>query len=515
MIKKSSYVDIPSIMQIIGGIYICPELIDKEEKYHFYQEDFTEEFHKILFGSIYNLYKLGASKIDISTIEDYLSKKQKSYSIYKINNGEEYLKKLEQNVKLAAFDYYYSRMKKMTLFRMYEEKVGMDLKWLYDPNNILNIKEKEVQEEWLDNTSIEEIAEIIDNKITDIRLKYINNADGESCHASEGILELLEDLKINPEVGYPLFGSLINTITRGARLGKFYLRSAAQGVGKSRGMVADMCYISCDELYDSEQNKWIKNGTREPCLYIPTEQKRDEVQTMIISFISDVDEEKILNGTYEYGEWERVLHAVEVLKRCPLYIQEMSDFSLQDIENAIKIAVKEKNVKYFAFDYIFSSMKILSEVSSKARIKGLREDNILFMIGSRIKDLCNEYNIFIESATQLSGDYKDAKVLDQSYLRGAKSLGDKIDIGTIMVKVTKEDIEMLQPVLEGGGFETPSIKISIYKNRRGKYTNILLWCRDRRGVCKIEPMFATTYNYEFVEIEDLKISVKEYNNIEE
>lgn len=507
--RVTKYVDIPSIVQVIGGIYQKPELIDMEEKYHFYQEDFPEEFHRILFGSIYNLYKLGAKKIEISNIEDYLLNKQKSYGIYQANNGREYLKKIEQSTNLYAFDYYYSRMKKMTLFRMYNEKVGMDLSWLYDPSNVLNIKEREAQEKWFDDTSIEEMAEIIDSKILDIRMKYINNADEEYYQAAEGALELVEQLKITPEIGYPLFGDIINTITRGARLGKFYLKSAGQGVGKSRSMIADICTIACDELYDSNLEKWVKNGTREASLYIPTEQKLDEVQTMMIAFISDVDEEKILNGTYEGDEWERVIHAIEILKRCPLYVKSMPDFSLQDIENAIKMAVIEKNVKYVAFDYIFGSMKILSEVSSKAKVQGLREDNILFMIATRIKDLCNEYNIFVESATQLSGDYKNAKVLDQTYLRGAKSLSDKIDIGTIMIKTTQEDLEMLKPILENNGFEIPSIKISVYKNRRGKYSNLLLWCRDRRGVCKIEPMFVTTYDYELIEIENLKIQIKE------
>ena len=59
-------------------------------------------------------------------------------------------------------------MKKMTLMRM-NQNLGMDLSWLYDINNILNIKKKEAQEAWLDNTSLVEIADIIDKKILDIR----------------------------------------------------------------------------------------------------------------------------------------------------------------------------------------------------------------------------------------------------------------------------------------------------------------------------------------------------------
>lgn len=505
---KSKYVDIPSIVQVIGGIYKNPELIDNE-KYHFYEEDFTEEFHRILFGSIYNLYKLGVKKITVANIEDYLNQKQKYYAVYKTNNGAEYLTKIVEETQITAFDYYYNRMKKMTLFRMYED-IGLDLSWLYDVNNILNAKKRQSQEEWLDNSSLEDIANLIDDKITEIKLKYINNAESESSQAGEGALALIEKLKVTPEIGYPLFGSIINTITRGARLGKFYLRSASQGVGKTRSMIADACYIACDEIYDSNKNRWVKNGTKEPCIYIATEQQLDEIQTMMVAFLSDVDEEKILNGWYSGNEWERVVYAIKLLENCPLYVQTIPDFSLQDIENAIKIGIREHDVNYIFFDYIFGSMKILSEVSSKANVRGLREDNVLFMIGARLKDLCIEYKVFILSATQLSGDYKNATVLDQSYLRGAKSLADKIDVGMIMVKVTQDDLNMLEPLLGTNGFERPAIKMSIYKNRRGKYTNLLLWCRDRRGVCKIEPMFATTFNYELIEIEDLRIEVSAF-----
>ena len=138
-------------------------------------------------------------------------------------------------------------MKKMTLLRAYQEKVGMDLSWLYDINNIFDLKKKQAQEDWLDNTPLSDIADIIDKKIMDIRLRCVDDADESAIQANTGGLELLQRLKEVPELGYPLFGPLINTVTRGARLKKFYLRSAATGVGKTRAMIADVCSIACDE----------------------------------------------------------------------------------------------------------------------------------------------------------------------------------------------------------------------------------------------------------------------------
>jgi replicative DNA helicase len=400
----SKYIDTTAIINVIGSIFLNPLLLDNE-KYNFYEEDFPQEFHKIIFGSIYNLHNLGAKEITISTIEDYLEQRPKKMAIYKANKGTEYLNKLAEVTQLATFDYYYSRMKKMTLFRMYQ-KIGLDLSWLYDNDNILDTKKKQTQEEWLDNTSLEQIAETIDSKISAIKMKYADDYNEQSAQAGENVLELIESFKKNPEYGYPMFGPLINTITRGARLKKFYLRSAPSGLGKTRAMIADACNFACSELYDYKEHKWVENGSKEPTLYITTEQEINEIQTMMIAFISDVDEEHILTGEYYEGEWERVVKASNILQKSPIYIQELHDFSLQDIENTLKRGIHEHGVRYLCLDYLHTSMKILSEISSKSKVSGLREDNILFLISVRLKDLANDYGVFILSSTQLNGRKK-------------------------------------------------------------------------------------------------------------
>lgn len=498
------YVDIPAIVQVIGCIYQNPNLLDNEA-YSFTEEDFTEEFHKVIFGSIYNLHHLGAKKIDPITIEDYLSQRPKKLATYKVNNGEEYLQKIEETTQLAAFDYYYKRMKKMTLLRMYKEIAGLNLSWLYDPDNIFDQKKKQQQEDWLDNTPIEKIADEIDSKIERIKAKYVDNADDTFSQAGEGAEELIERLMKYPELGYPLYGDLTNSITRGARLGKLYLRSAATGVGKTRSMIADACTVGCGELFKNGQ--WVSNGTKEPVVYITTEQQLDEIQTMMLAFISDVDEDHIINNNYYTGELDRVRYAAAVLSDSQIQIKRLPDFSLQDIENTIKFGVREFNARYFFHDYIHSSMKILSEVSSKANVKGLREDNILFMIAVRLKDLAVENGIFIMTATQLNAEYRSAQIYDQNLLRGAKSIADKIDAGMIMLDASQEDKEALKDLISKNGFPMPDTKISVYKNRRGRYKDILIWCDSNKGTCKINPKFITNYQYELIDIPALKINV--------
>ena len=77
----------------------------------------------------------------------------------------------------------------------------------------------------------------------------------------------------------------------------------------------------------------------------------------------------------------------------------------------------------------------------------------------------------------------------------------------IILNTSQEDKEALHETLLRSGFEEPTIKISIYKNRRGQYKDILLWCKANLGTCKIIPLFATDYQYKIIDLPDLKIKI--------
>lgn len=110
-------------------------------------------------------------------------------------------------------------------------------------------------------------------------------------------------------------------------------------------MIADACYIACDQIYDDNFG-WIGTGVGQPALFITTEQELEEIQTMMLAFLSNVDEEHILNNQYIGDEEVRIQKAAELLSNAPLYIEELPDFSLQDVEDIIKKNIREHDVKY-------------------------------------------------------------------------------------------------------------------------------------------------------------------------
>lgn len=506
----NKYVDTPSIVQVIGSVFKTPQLLDYTDKYTITENDFPDIFHQIIFGTIYKLHELGAEQISLNSILDYLSSRPKSEAIFLKQKGEEWLLKAAENANTASFDYYYNRMKKMTLLRAMDN-YGINVTDIYDPDNIVDLKLRQQQEDFIDNTSLEGLAQLVQNKLDEIKATYVDGSWGQAYQAGEGLEDLIAEFEKSPEVGVPLYGPLINTVTRGARLKKLYLRSAATGIGKSRSMIADACYIACNRIYDDAFG-WIRNGTSEPTLFITTEQELTEVQTMMLAFLSCVNEEHILNGKYEGDEKDRVLEAAKILKDSPIYIEVLPDFSLTDIENKIKKNIRDHDVKYIFFDYIHTSLKILEEISKRSGGVRLREDNILFMLSIRLKDICNQYGVFIMTSTQLNADYQTSETPDQNLLRGAKSIADKIDYGSILLSTTNEDQENLERIIVNTGFKKPNLKLSIYKNRRGRYKGIYLWCDADLGTCRVKPMFATTWSYELIQINNLKIeTVNNFN----
>lgn len=228
----SKYNDSSAVIQVVGNVYNNLSLLDETDKYSINDEDFANDLHKIIFGALFKIHEQGAKSADLKTLSDFFEAHPKSGAIYKQQKGEDWLTRAITNATPLAFDYYYNRLKKMTLLRAFDN-FGIDVSDIYDPDNILDTQKRQRQEDLLDNCTLTEIANKVKDKMDLIISEYVEESNNVREQAGEDIFALIDKFKEHPEVGVPLYGPLINTVTRGARLKKFYLRSAASGVGKA------------------------------------------------------------------------------------------------------------------------------------------------------------------------------------------------------------------------------------------------------------------------------------------
>ena len=476
-------------MQVIGSLMKSPLLL-VDNNYILTKKDFETPLARNIFIAIHNLVLV--NKLEVLTtvdIDNYFQQIEGSYENFKAQNGLQYLNDCMQISNLNNFNYYYNRVKKMSALRALKAD-GFDIKKIYNEEEFDLVKEKE-QQERLDSMTVEEIFETFTKSLTDLQYDYVCKDDSEEGLIADGIDKLFESLQENPEIGIPLQGKIYNTIVRGARQKKYYLISGSSGTGKTRQMVGHACTIAFPERYDIENKKWVVTGKGHKILFFATEMEKEETQTMILAHISGVNEDKILNNNYETPEEkQRVYDAIKVMNyyKDNFIFVRIGDPSIGQIKTLIKKEVLKYDIKYVFYDYIFSSPGLLTEYKSL----NLREDVILTLLSTALKDLANELNIFVMSGTQLNGNWQEFKGLrNQNLIRGSKGIVDKIDVGGISLPVTQEEHQVIDLLARKLGKDIPTQVQDIYKVRRGKYNRVRIWSKVDLGTCRTEDLFLT------------------------
>jgi replicative DNA helicase len=761
--------DKTATIEVLGCLIKKPDLI-LDENYKITIDDFSEKFHKIVFGSINNLIMNGVKKIDPIILDEFISKYEKQYKTFCDNNGFEYVEKIIEISSFENFEYNYKILKKYTVLREIKKK-GFDISYFYD-EDILDFKLQEEIQKRFNESTVQDIIDYYDKKILEIKTNHYEEEGQIGHQAAKGMKDLKEELKKVPEMGVPVNGHMYNTIIRGARIKKLYMRSSESGGGKaipnttiiptpdgdkmvgdikkgdyifgddgkpvkviqvhpqkekkeiyevylkdgrvaecceehlwqyydrgvvrvedtktiqerslraggfkamqykfkiplnkpveypereylvspysmgliignsdfryddvkleyfnlrnkdsyeifipeeyllgsvsqrqslfqglldanenideegfasfittsskmvesivklcnSLGMVAtfkqderdvytlkcllekkdyihiedikktgkfvemtcftvdnvshlflmndfivthntrysvgDACLASVGVLYDSEANSWVDYNLKEPTLFISTELAPDEIQTMMIAFISDVNEAKILKGSYTKEEERRIDKAIELIEASSLWIEQIPNFNIEDIERTVKKYKLEHNIGYVYFDYIFTSVKMLTEIAQKTKGMRLREDNVLYIFAERMKFLCNNLKIHFSTSSQLNGDWESSKNKNQNLLRGSKAIADKLDVGVIVLEPTKKDYECVEHILNNGFYKKPNRIYHIYKVRRGKLNRVMVWTYADLGTCRSYDQFITDKNYDIIDIETTDI----------
>ena len=413
--------DKSAVLIVLGVLIQKPSLL-LDRKYHISDKDFAERFHKIVFGAINNLFSQGVKIITPIEIDTYLSNYSTQKKIFDDNNGIEYIENLTKISLAENFDYYYNILKKYTLLRELKEQ-GFEVTSFFDDSIVDPSKEQKMKEKF-DNLSVQDILQEVEKKITSIKNNFYFSDSNEECKIGEDLFSLKERLKLTPEMGLPLGGKILNTICRGSRRKALYLKSHPSGYFKTRSMVEEACNVSIPYYYDTVDNAWKYRGYKEPTLFITTELEIEEIATMIMANISGVDESHILDGRYTVDEEKRINMAIDYIKAADLYLVHLPNFSIAEVDNVIRSYQMLHGVTYVYFDYIFTSLKMVAELSAQSKGMRLREDNLLLAFSTHLKDLCNELDIHITTATQVTDGWQTGRSPDSSLIKSCKAIAD-------------------------------------------------------------------------------------------
>lgn len=484
-----------------------PDLLNETDKYLLEPSDFSKQLDRFIFSAIYNLYVNGAEKIHAVDVDNYLKDNALAKQLMEKENGKVFLQDCEIESEVENFSYYYNKLKKINLVRELQlSKDKIDQIYCED---VLNDHYIEINNKFEQMQTVD-IINMLKSNIATMENKYVLNNIAEESRPADTIRQKLKEWKQKPEIGCMLQGDIFNTITRGGRKGKLYIRSAGSGVGKTRSMVGDACHIAYPIRYDPKVGKWVSTGSCEKVLYVMTEQDTEEIDTMILAYLTGYNEDVFTYGTFDEND-PRIQTALDIMERFSdnMNYAKISDPCSSVVKNLFRRRNLQDGIENFFYDYIFSSPAMLDEY----RDLKIREDVALRMFTTTLKNLAVELNAFILTSTQLSND-DDPKggFKDFRNVQGSKAIVNLADFACIMSRPSIEELNQISEFKKSFGY-TPNLVTDVYKNRRGRWNMVRIWSMHDLGTCRKYDLFITTANMKSVD-EFIIVDFKSYESEE-
>ena len=496
-------VDKRCVLQVLGSLMKHPQFLSEVDKYSFILSEFPTRLDRYIYTAIYGLYHDGARKIQPFDIESYLKVNVAASTLFQQKNGIEYIQDLIEIAEVENFPYYYNKFKKLNLLKELE-KSGFDITEFYI-EDVGDERALEVNRRF-ELLSLKDITDGYRKKILSLESKYEVQEEVETEKAAEGMEDLLDALQTQQDIGLPIQGHILNQVISGARKGTLTIRSGSSGVGKSRNAVADACYLAYPIRYNQATCKWEQQGSCEKVLYIMTEQQFSEIRKMILSYLTGIAENRFKYCAFSEREQEVINQAIALMKyyQDNLILIRIPNPTIELIKTMIRETCIEKDIEYVFYDYIFIGPAVLRE------FKGfnLRNDEVLLMMATALKDLAVELNVAMFSSTQVNakiGENKDIR--DEGTLAGGRATINKADNGMIITRPTAEELEFLEPLIEEHDLEVPNLVTDIFKVRSGEWTNVRLWSRIDLGTMRRKDLYLTdarmepvSYEYDGIEM---------------
>lgn len=497
-----------NIYGLIGNLCNKPNLMIDAEV-HLTEKDFVSSFHKVVFFAVNNLIAENGTLKSITEfdIDTYLKTSDKYYTIWKNNDGINYIQGARELSSEDTFMTNYHMVKKFTILREYVDN-GVDISDILDLNSVDPDTIAE-QQKAMFNLTENDLIEHFTKKALNIRETLQDNVDNgvKYFQIGDDLDNLKERINAAPEFGYPFRNPFFSTLFNGKRKGKFFLQSGASGGGKTRQSLMELVYTACDEMVNSETGKWEKLPASRPSLFISTELEKEELQLQMLSFITKLMPDIISAGNYNDFVEKEIDHAIEVMKRAPLFIIEMEEFDTDDIRNEIERYILNYGVEYINFDYIQMNPKLSVSMQKKFGHK-MQDDQMLLEISRVLKNIAKEYDVFISSSTQLNASHSEMNPevsRTQNALRGSKAIADKIDYGVIIAPPTERDLKKIGNI---DSTERPNMSYWVYKNRNNM-KNVVIWSKLDLGTMREKFLFATDYQYNPIDLAKTDIEVED------
>ena len=210
----------------------------------------------------------------------------------------------------------------------------------------------------------------------------------------------------------------------------------------------------------------IKN-LKLPVLFFSLEMSKEQIMYRLLSIETNITQSKLKSGNLYKNDWTKLNKILKIMAKLPLFIDDSSDLSIQDIRSKIKtIIFEQKQIGLIIIDYL--------QLIQNLRLKIANRTQELSEITRILKNLAREFQIPIIALSQLSRNIENR--VDKKPM-----LGDLRESGSI-----EQDADLVLMLYRGKYYNLKQnenntlTELIIAKQRNGPIGSIKLKFDEKR-----------------------------------
>lgn len=359
--------------------------------------DFYQEYNKIIFKSILDLYN---ERIPINDIifNDYLVSKNLLSNV----GGKKYINTLKTNLIHKSFcSVYIDKIKKLSIIR-----------------NFINVSLNNIQQAYNVPENIDEFLGKCESQLFNISQYNISDSVKKVNYAlNKTIFSIKKLFKNKGSINGISSGfKELDKLTLGFNPQEMIVIAARPSIGKTSILlnIVEHNVLHIDPL------------KKVPTLIFSLEMSSEQLVTRLLCSYSGIDCQELKKGNINEEMHYILNEAAKMIKKAPLWIDEMGSLTILEIRAKARRMVKKHNIQLIIIDYL--------QLLTGSNIQMSREQQIS-EISRGIKSMAKELNVPVIVAAQLNRDSDREKRKPQlSDLRESGSIEQDSDLVILLSK---------------------------------------------------------------------------------
>jgi replicative DNA helicase len=235
---------------------------------------------------------------------------------------------------------------------------------------------------YITNIPLERTLEQIENELENLTTQTIKTLVPNTAELLNEIFFKLKDQFLNPSLpGLPSGFSNLDLLTQGFQKSELIVLAGRPSMGKT----ALSLNIALNALKISKL----------PVLFFSLEMSKEQIMYRILATETGISQTRLKNGQLYKNDWVKFNKTIKFLSKLPLFIDDSSNLSIQEIRSKIKkILIEQNQIGLVIIDYLQLIQNL--SVNNENRVQELST------ITRSLKNLAREFNIPIIALSQLS-----------------------------------------------------------------------------------------------------------------